>query len=58
MGENLTNELSEIIKGLCNPTLEMVKNDFLSLPEFRDGFFSLVMNIIKHVSSGLFNLPQ
>ena len=58
MGDNLTNELPAIVEGLCNTTLAMVKDDFLSQPEFREGFFSLVMNIIKHGTTGLFNLPQ
>ena len=58
MGDNLTNELPAIVEGLCNTTLEMVKNDYQSAPEFREGFFSLVMNIIKHGTTGLFNLPQ
>ena len=59
MGENLTNEIPAIIEGLCQSTLAMVKNDFLSLPEFREGFFSLTMNIVKHGTTGLFNLqPQ
>ena len=59
MGENLTNEIPAIIEGLCQTTLAMVQNDFQSLPEHREGFFSLTMNIVKHGTTGLFNLqPQ
>ena len=58
MGENLSNEIPAIIDGLCNSTLTMVQSDFLSLPEFREGFFNLTMNIIKHGTTALFNLPQ
>lgn len=58
MGENLSNELPEIITCLCDSTLNMVKNDFISYPEFREGFFSLVMQIIKHGTNGLFALHQ
>lgn len=32
----------------------MIKADTTSFPEFRDGFFRLIMNIIKHCSNGLF----
>ena len=56
--ENLTNEIPVIVEGLCNTTLGMVQNDEVSLPEFREGFFSLVMNIIKHGTAAFFNLPQ
>ena len=34
----------------------MVKNDDMSFPEFRAGFFKLVQNIIKHCAAGLFSL--
>jgi exportin-1 len=58
MGGILTNELPAIIEGLCNSTLSMVQNDFTSRPEYRDGFFSLVTNIIKHGTAAFFNLPH
>lgn len=34
----------------------MVKDDYLSYPEFRDSFFKLVENIVKHCTAGLFQL--
>lgn len=34
----------------------MIKDDYISFPEFREGFFSLVENIVKHCTGGLFQL--
>ena len=33
--------------------VEMIMNDFIQYPEFREGFFKLVQNIIKHCTQGL-----
>ena len=57
-GENLAGLLPEILQTLCSCTLEQVKHDTTQFPEFRDGFFRLVMNIIKHCTNGLFALDS
>jgi exportin-1 len=41
---------------LCETTLAVIKDDYISFPEFREGLFSLVENIVKHCTSGLFSL--
>lgn len=33
----------------------MIQADTTTFPEFREGFFRLVMNIIKHCAAGLFS---
>jgi hypothetical protein len=35
MGEMLQSFLKEVVFGLCESTLEMIKNDTVSYPEFR-----------------------
>ena len=42
-----TDSLKVVLDSLCKSTLEMIQNDFTSFPEFREGFFNLVHNIIK-----------
>jgi hypothetical protein len=32
----------------------MIKDDFISNPEFRESLFKLVENIVKHCTGGLF----
>ena len=56
MGESLHNELPVIYDGLCASTLSVVQNEFQLYPDFREGFFTLVMNMIKHCTQGMFNL--
>ena len=56
MGENLASFLPDILKTLCESTLAEIQSDFTQFPEFREGFFRLVMNIIKHCTNGLFQL--
>jgi len=58
MGESLHNELPVIYDGLCASTLAVIQNEFQLYPDFREGFFTLVMNMIKHCTQGLFNLEQ
>ena len=48
MGEMLSGFLQSILYNLCQTTLEMIQNDYISFPEFREGFFTLVENIVKH----------
>lgn len=36
----------------------MIQNDYQSFPEFREGFFTLVENIVKHCTQGLFQLDS
>lgn len=48
MGLALSGFLESILSGLCQSTLEMIKADTASYPEFRSAFFKLIENIIKH----------
>jgi len=56
MGEMLSGFLSHILMNLCESTLMMIKDDFISYPEFRESFFTLVEKIVKHCTGGLFTL--
>jgi hypothetical protein len=56
MGENLSGFLQQILYNLCQTTLAMIQDDYISNPDFRDAFFLLVQNIVKHCASGLFQL--
>ena len=56
MGELMSGFLSHIIFNLIDTTLAMIRNDFVSFPEFRENFFTLVEKIIKHCTAGLFSL--
>lgn len=55
-GEQLASFLKHVVFSLCESTLEMIKNDTTSYPEFRQCFFSLIRNIIKHCTEGCFQL--
>ena len=55
-GEELSGFLQQILYNLCESTLNTIKNDFISYPEFREGCFKLVENIVKHCTAGLFQL--
>jgi exportin-1 len=48
MGDMLSGFLQSILYNLCQTTLDMVKHDYISYPEFREGFFTLVEKIVKH----------
>lgn len=54
IGETLSGYLQQIIISLGDSTLIMIKDDFISHPEFREGCFTLVEEIVKHCTSGLF----
>lgn len=54
MGESLSGFLPSLLFNLCDTTLAVIKNDYISYPEFREGLFKLVENIVKHCTSGLF----
>lgn len=56
LGLGLNGYLEQILLNLCDSALEMIKNDYLSAPDFRDGLFRLVESIIKHCLSGLLQL--
>lgn len=58
MGDHLASFLSEVLFGLCEITLQMIKNDLVSYIEFRQPFFKLIQNIIKHCAVGTFQLPK
>lgn len=47
-GEQLTGFLHHVVFSLCESTLDMIKNDTSTYPEFRHSFFMLIKNIIKH----------
>jgi hypothetical protein len=34
----------------------MISQDYLTFPEFREGYFKLIESIIKHCTNGLFKL--
>jgi CRM1 C terminal len=36
----------------------MIKDDYISFPEFREGLFKLVENIVKFCTGGLFSLQS
>jgi hypothetical protein len=54
MGSILNDFLQNVVFGLCSSTLEMIKQDMQQYPEFREGFFRLVQNIIKNCTDGYF----
>ena len=58
MGESLAGYLQPIIIHLGESTLNMIKDDFLQYPEFREGCFRLVEMIVKHCTAGLFQLSS
>ena len=58
MGDYLVSFLNEVLFGLCESTLQMIQNDMISHPEFRQYFFKLIQNIIKHCTQGTFSLPK
>jgi len=57
-GQNLAQFLNSILGNLCTSTLGMISNDFISFPEFREPFFTLVHNIITKCTMGLLQLQQ
>lgn len=58
MGENLSGYLHQIIINLAESTLNMIKDDFVNYPEFREGYFLLVDKIVKHCTGGLFSIAS
>jgi len=58
MGDTLSSYLQQILYNLCETTLEVIKNDYVSYPEFREGLFKLVENIVKYCTGGLFQLEE
>ena len=57
LGPNLADYLFHIVVNLVESTLNMIKDDYISQPEFREGCFKLVQMIVKYCTEGLFNLP-
>jgi len=57
-GNNLASFLNQILVNLCQPTLSMISNEFREFPEFREGFFGLIQNIITCCTQGLFDLDS
>jgi hypothetical protein len=55
MGDTISEFLPQMLDNLCQSTLSVIQADSLTFPEFREGFFQLNMNIIKHCPEGLFN---
>ena len=58
MGDSLSGYLERIIVCLGESTLNMIKDDCVLYPEFREVLFRLVENIVKHCTSGLFQLSS
>jgi len=58
MGTHLAGFLQHILINLCDTTLTMIKDDYISFPEFRESFFTLVEKIVKHCTNGLFMLSM
>lgn len=56
MGGYLQSYLKDVVFSLCESTLEIIKNEMISFPEFRQAFFKLIQNIIKHCTQGCFQL--
>jgi hypothetical protein len=46
LGPNLADYLLHIVVNLVESTLNMIKDDFISQPEFREGCFKLVQMIV------------
>jgi len=46
--------LKVVLDSLIKSTLEMIKDDFISFPEFREGFFRLVNNVISYCTESFF----
>jgi hypothetical protein len=47
-----------VVFGLCESTLQMIRDDTISYPEFRQNFFKLIQNMIKHCTAGCFQLES
>jgi exportin-1 len=56
LGVGLSGYLEQILLNLCDSTLLMIRNDYLTYPDFRDGLFKLVESIIKYCLQGLLQL--
>lgn len=54
LGDAQSSYLDHIITHLCESTLNMIKDDYIMYPEFRESCFKLVENIVKHCTAGLF----
>jgi exportin-1 len=55
-GNQLQEFFPQIVYGLCQPTLDMIKNDFSAFPEFREPKFKLLESMISNCTRGLFDL--
>lgn len=42
MGQYLQSYLKDVVFQLCESTLEIIKNDMISFPEYRQAFFKLI----------------
>ena len=57
-GDMISGFLQQILYNLCETTLAVIKDEFISFPEFRESLFKLVENIVKFCTSGLFQLQS
>ena len=55
-GPALKDFLTHILYNLCETTLEMIKIDWHSFPDFREGYFLLIKAIVEKCTEGLFQL--
>jgi exportin-1 len=51
-----TDALKVVLDSLCQSTLGMIKGDFTSYPDFREGFFQLVHNVITYCTQSFLSL--
>jgi CRM1 C terminal len=58
LGDMLQGFLQQILYSLCDSTLTMIRNDMVSFPEFRESLFKLVESIVKHCTTGFFQLES
>lgn len=56
-GPIISGFIQQILYNLCETTLVIIKDDFLSMPEYREGLFILVQAIVQYGTEGLFQLP-
>jgi hypothetical protein len=56
LGPSLSGYLQHIVINLIESTLNMIKDDYVSVPEFREGCLKLVEMTVKHCIDGLFKL--
>ncbi|KAI0060843.1 hypothetical protein BV25DRAFT_1917398 [Artomyces pyxidatus] len=57
-GTRVTSQVPAILDGVFEPTLSMIKQDFVEFPEHRIAFFKLLQAIVEHSFSALQKLSE